>query len=62
MTRADIIRMAEEAGLTWVSHNKTVIAFANLVAASKQEDCAKLCDDMVLYGGQDCATAIRSQS
>ncbi len=27
--------------------------------AAERERCARLCDDMVLYTGYDCATAIR---
>ena len=35
--------------------------FAALVAAAEREACAKLCDDMVLYTGYDCAAAIRAR-
>ncbi len=39
--------------------------FAKLVAqyakAEEREACAKVCDDMVLYTGYDCAEAIRAR-
>lgn len=61
MTRDDIIRMAQEAGLTSVidAHHKEygsgafdlslyeeVTRFAALVAAAEREACAKVCDRM----------------
>lgn len=30
-------------------------------AATEREACARLCDDMVLYTGYDCASAIRAR-
>ena len=35
--------------------------FAKLVAQHEREACAKVCDDMVLYTGYDCAEAIRER-
>ena len=35
--------------------------FAKLVAQHEREACAKVCDDMVLYTGYDCAEAIRAR-
>lgn len=34
-------------------------AFAEWIRADERERCAKLCDEMVLYTGLDCAAAIR---
>jgi hypothetical protein len=48
MTREDIIRMAQEAEFTAgeIAHmGDNFIRFAELVAASEREECAKLCDD-----------------
>jgi len=69
MTKEDIIRMAHEAGLylatdvNWMPIIGFEYAekFAKLVAASEREACAKICDDMVLYTGYDCAYAIRAR-
>jgi hypothetical protein len=36
-------------------------AFEALVRADEREACARLCDDMVLYTGYDCAAAIRAR-
>lgn len=57
MTREDIIRMAEEAGLAKFVHrdghksesmyvvgHDFVAKFAQLVAAHEREECAKLCE------------------
>jgi hypothetical protein len=35
--------------------------FEALVRADEREACAKVCDDMVLYTGYDCAAAIRAR-
>ena len=32
------------------------------MVAAEREACAKVCDDMVLYTGYDCAAAIRARS
>jgi hypothetical protein len=67
MTRDDIIRIAREAGLRLDKHNggfvdqSELLRFAALVAAAEREACAKVCDDMVLYTGYDCAAAIRAR-
>jgi hypothetical protein len=63
----DIIAMARRAG----AHDdgfevrfvelRYLERFATLVAAAEREACAKLCDDMVLYTGYDCAEAIRAR-
>jgi len=40
---------------------RDILKFAALVAAHENEQCALVCDDMVLYTGFDCAAAIRGQ-
>jgi len=62
----DTIEMAREAGLlTWLKPPEDVIerfkALEALVRADEREACAKVCDDMVLYTGYDCAAAIRAR-
>ena len=54
MDREDIIRMAREAGITFVTEVGVAIAtpewlerFAALVAAKEREACAKVCDEKV---------------
>jgi hypothetical protein len=51
MTRDEIIRLSEKAGLVdWTLHGRleskweALEQFANLVAAAEREECAKLCD------------------
>jgi hypothetical protein len=41
-------------GMVTVGHMRQKIA-------AEREACAKLCDDMVLYTGYDCAAAIRAR-
>lgn len=71
VSREQIIRMAREAGLrvgpsrdgpddVW-GVGTNLERFAALVAAAEREACAKVCDDMVLYTGYDCAAAIRAR-
>jgi hypothetical protein len=48
MTKEDIIRMAEEAGLEGIEQAGILEhfnRFAALVAAHEREECAKLCDE-----------------
>jgi hypothetical protein len=64
--KEDIIRMAREADIDWHKHwnddeSNRLEVFAALVAAAEREACAKMCDDMVLYTGYDCAAAIRAR-
>jgi len=75
MTSDEIIRMAREAGLmvetsdewdVWQPDN--LESFASLVAAAEREECAKVCDDLVLahpgradLTAQQCAFAIRER-
>jgi hypothetical protein len=54
MTRDDIIRMAREADLEFVTD--AIEFFANLVAAAEREECAKRLDAI---GCDHCATNIR---
>lgn len=46
MTKNDIIRMAQEAGLQpyYDAQEPAIEAFANLVAAAERAECAKLAD------------------
>jgi hypothetical protein len=53
MTRDEIIRLAEKAGLVdWTLHGRleskweALERFAALVAAIEQEECADLCEDL----------------
>jgi hypothetical protein len=59
MTNEDIIRMARETGL-WPavtdSFPKEMQEFANLVAATEREACARLCEEMASWHG-DLVTA-----
>ena len=65
MTRADVIRMAREAGAAMFFaqlHADALQRFAALVAAAEREACAKVCESMWGYGGDanDFAQAILS--
>ena len=71
MTTEQIERMAREAGMRAYERESpgvdgaegswdAVTRFAALVAAAERERCAKVCEDMVLYTGFDCAAAIRA--
>ena len=42
MNREDIVRMAQEAGVT-AERVRDLINFANLVASAEREECKKLC-------------------
>ena len=61
MTRDDIIRMADEAGI--VVTGEAVWKLCELVAAAEREACANLCemiaDNAVLPTANECAKAIR---
>ena len=60
----EVLRMAREAGMQDCTCNGTLGClerFAELVRADEREACAKVCDDMVLYTGYDCAAAIRAR-
>ena len=73
MTKADIIKLAREAGFmpTVLNHWPNELErFANLVAAAEREDCAKVCEaQKVGYPSyfeideriQQCADAIRAR-
>jgi hypothetical protein len=70
MTKDEVIRMARQAddfrGL-WNEQRHIgdiqdfLYRFSALVAAHEREACARVCDDMVLYTGYDCAAAIRAR-
>lgn len=61
MTRDDIIRMAKEAGLEFVTDN--LEEFSNLVAAAEREACAKVCEEAhwSLDDRNEYAAAIRAR-
>ena len=59
LSRDDVLRMAEEAGITnelivsgwgehWIDMPIQLERFANLVAAAEREACAEACDELVL--------------
>lgn len=61
MNREDIIRMAQETGVT-AERVRDLVNFAALVASAEREACAKVCDDLWEDDGTayDCAEAIRT--
>jgi hypothetical protein len=70
MTRDDVIRMAREAGITFVTEVGVASAtpewlerFAALIAAAEREECAQMAEH-VMYGRDGCdrtAAAIRAR-
>jgi hypothetical protein len=73
MTRDDIMALANQtAGQHWMDEAH-IHRFAALVAAAEREACAKVCDDLPMYGPDDetadwygfaqvdCAVAIRAR-
>ena len=59
MTKDDIIKLAREAGLfTHKDVQPEILAFANLVAASEREACAKIAEMAEPY---KCADLIRAR-
>ena len=72
MTKEDVIRMAREAGVIpidnprgmeliwWSISVEELERFAALVSAAKQEECAKVAENMSHYFGYQCAAAIRA--
>lgn len=64
MNRDDIIRMAREQGLPETEIEGVFRVNTDdlgRMLAAEREACAKLCDDMHLYTGFDCAAAIRAR-
>lgn len=66
MTREDIIKLAQDAGMTGLSLIDAgyLERFAALVAAAEREACAKVCDEREranLYGVYECANEIRKR-
>jgi hypothetical protein len=77
MTQDDVIRLAKEAGLWFVTPREDLIQdFAKLVSEHEREACAKVCDalqkkeiahwdaygmDGSVYSVSDCANAIRAR-
>ena len=74
MNRKEIIRMAQETGVT-AERVRDLVNFAALVASAEREACAALCFDIwnrwldspeedrhkMLYDAEDCADAIRAR-
>ena len=61
MTREDIVRMAQEAGMESFNICVELDDFAKLVAEHEREACAKVCEDSVEYAGDTLAEAIRAR-
>ena len=65
MNRDDIIRMAQDAGMTGLEWTwEELERFANLVAAAEREACAKVCEaegERVDASWVSCAFAIRER-
>jgi len=59
MSRDDIIRMAEEAGI--VVTGDAVWRLCELVAAAEREACAKACEEPGWNAANWCATQIRAR-
>ena len=62
MNRKDIIRMAQETGVS-AERVRDLVNFAALVASAEREACAKVCDELWENDGTayECATAIRAR-
>jgi hypothetical protein len=66
MNREDIIRMAQETGVT-AERVRDLVNFAALVASAEREACAKLCDEIATEDGWEggyayrCVEAIRAR-
>jgi hypothetical protein len=60
MNRKDIIRMAQETGVT-AERVRDLVNFASLVASAEREACAKVCEDSFEYAGDTLAEAIRAR-
>jgi hypothetical protein len=72
MKREDVIRMAQEAGMSGLEQGgilENFERFAALVAEKEREECAKVCDETTASWTQhtynsacnDCAAAIRAK-
>jgi len=48
MNREDIIRMAQETGVT-AERVRDLVNFASLVASAEREACAKVCDVLAVH-------------
>jgi len=69
MTEEEIFALAVKADL-YLDSDESVIKFGKLIAEKEREECAKLCEKLVLEddsfygefsGGKDCAKAIRAR-
>ena len=57
ITLETAIEMAVKNGPTF----EVIAGICKLAVEAERTACAELCDDMVLYTGYDCATAIRAR-
>ena len=73
MTREDVIRLAQEAGMSRLEQGgilENFERFAALVAEKEREECAKVCEEAMTSWTQhtynsacnDCAAAIRARN
>jgi len=66
MNREDIIRMAQETGVT-AERVRDLVNFDSLVASAEREACAKICDEFATEDGWEggyayrCVEAIRAR-
>ena len=65
MDRSQLMRIATQAGFTSSERSNPFLMeslkhFAAAIKSATREECADLCDEMVLYTGLDCAQAIRN--
>lgn len=63
MNRDDIIRIAKEAGFARTKMHKALEKFAELIAATEREACAKVCEEAhwSLDDRNEYASAIRAR-
>ena len=63
MNRDDIIRIAKEAGFARTKMHKALERFAQLIAATEREACAKVCEEAhwSLDDRNEYAAAIRAR-
>ena len=66
MNRDDIIRIAKEAGFARTKMHKALERFAELIAVTEREECAKVCEAYETgwpeYHAETLARAIRARS
>ena len=66
MNKEDIVRMAQETGVT-AERVRDLVNFAKLVAQHEREACAKVCEEQMqgksiwIEGARACSLAIRAR-